>query len=114
MPTKSPKKKMTLADLVTMMSPHMVALVEEMVIGYMALRSGVTVDQARATVDTQADVRASFERKMMRTLALLAGPGGFKFGKHENQPNAAPVAPAAPDVSAMLAAIAKGNQPGAK
>ncbi|WP_441280614.1 hypothetical protein [Tardiphaga sp. 862_B3_N1_1] len=106
-------KKITFAELTSHISPPMLALVDDFVSGYIAQRQGLTLEQARAAVESNPDVRASFERKMTRVIALLAGPAGFQLGKKQHQPKA-PKADGVSmaDVAAMLAGITKPQQPG--
>lgn len=106
-------KKLTFAELANHISPPMLALVDDFVTGYIAQRQGITLEQARAAVESNADVRASFERKMTRVIALLAGPAGFNLGKTQHTPTAPKAETVSmPDVSTMLAAVFKPQQPG--
>lgn len=80
-------------ELTALLHPSMLALLDDFVAGYMAQRAGVTLEQARIKIDTDAKTRASYERKVARAAVLLTGPGGFALTKTAH--TAAPVAPAA-------------------
>lgn len=102
------------AHILASLQPAMLTLVDDFCASYIATRQGITIDQARAAIDTDPAIGASHKRKMARMAFLLSGPGGFSLT--QAQGNAKPVAPAAPgvDVAALLAGIAsKPQQPDA-
>lgn len=88
-----PTKKPTLADVTPMIQPAMLDAIDTLVVTYMAMRASVGMNEARATIASDEKVRASYERKMMRTIMMMAA-GDFKLFKVQNkQPAAAPAAP---------------------
>lgn len=107
------KKTITFEQIQEQISPPMLALLDEFVAGYIAQRQGITVERARLAIDENAEVRASYKRKMTRAALSLVVTGGFLIGKHQHKA----IVPKAstkpmPDVGALLAGIANKQLPG--
>jgi hypothetical protein len=101
-------KPATLAEVAAIVHPAIFQSAEDTVITYMAVRQGVSMQAARHAIECDTTVKASFERKMLRMLAVMAG-AGFKITKTQTPlvPITATEPEALPDVAAMLANIGK-------
>ena len=108
------KKTITFEQIKEQISPPILTILDEMVVSYIAQRKGITLERARAAIDENAEVRASYQRKMTRAALALVVTAGFQMGKSQHKPTAPkPSKKPLPDVSAMLSCImGKPQQPG--
>lgn len=73
-----------LQSVLEITDPAMAALLDELVAGYMARRNGITLEQMRARIDTDATTNASYCRKMCRATMVLIRDAGFQMLKKQN------------------------------
>ena len=79
-----------LAEITNLLDPAMAEALEQMVTAYMARRSGITLEQAQAKIESDPATRASFERKMMRATVRLSRAGFQLLKKQNTKPLAKP------------------------